>query len=81
MQWGMIKVGEGQTPGNRDCVAFIDPKTDGESKQKARDEESSKDCEGEPIFRGPGIEQSIYSQISPEVIVAGTATGRSDRFV
>jgi hypothetical protein len=74
MQWGMIKVGEGQTPGNRDCVAFIDPKTDGESKQKSRDEEPSKDCEGEPIFPGSGIWHSIYSQISPKGIVAGTTT-------
>jgi hypothetical protein len=44
MQGRMVKIGEGQISRNCDGIAFVNPKVDGESKQQARNGESSKDC-------------------------------------
>src|ERR1700722_1767594 len=80
MQWRMVKIGEGQSPRNCDCIAFVNPKVDGESKQKARNEESSKHCEGEAIFPASGIQHSNYSRIWPRSHCRGTAPD-SDRAI
>ena len=49
MQWRMVGIGEGQAAGDRDRVAFIDPKPKQESKENPRDGEPNEDRDGETI--------------------------------